>query len=522
MPTIRANALSSTILQIGGVLTVTGAGKGLVSRHAHPNGSGPDFPPVPFDAATLTFGPFDTVAVFGFSCERGPMIYATTTPIPTVVNKFAPRFTRTIKTTEVTSVIVPAGSVLNLTGGGIGALFLAGEGERIAKTLDGTNVTIDAVNYQRVYRVVCTLGSISIETAWFTGAINTPTPGTGTPTPSPSPTPTPTPGTGVPAIIDDLVFEGDSWVRSDYVGYYAGAFKTARASTLNITGLAVGGQGLNDLVRREGEVIAAKPDLLHSGIGRNDNATSFPYATAQDFLTTYFAHLQRLKDALPNLLITVETLCARQVANETANNTFYNNRRGEINAALRAAVGKGLINDIVDFAASPEIGTDAVMMPQPVSDYTISVDGLHLWDMSSTGRNGHNVAYEIFTTTIDRVIRQRDSKLAITQTSTRGSKPFGWQIENTAGIPFGDYWRVQRATGATEAQALANLNAETLNGQAIQQITPADLIDGDVTFPDLGVTPSGWVALRLCYGRDDGGTGYVWYPWSNVVTDNVA
>lgn len=101
------------------------------------------------------------------------------------------------------------------------------------------------------------------------------------------------------------------------------------------------------------------------------------------------------------------------------------------------------------------------------------------------------------------------------QTSTQGSKPFTWRVRDNVQIVAGDFWNVQRAT------SIANLNAGTLNGDAIQQITPQDLAGGDVTITGLSATPSGPLALRVRTGREDGQGGYVWNEWSNILTDTI-
>lgn len=106
----------------------------------------------------------------------------------------------------------------------------------------------------------------------------------------------------------------------------------------------------------------------------------------------------------------------------------------------------------------------------------------------------------------------------ISQTSAAGSAPFSWRTVNNSAYSAGMYWHVQRATSP------ADLNAGTLNGEAIQMIQPQDLAADSpgVVFADLGSTPTGTLALRERVGKDDGSGVLVWGEWSNVLQDTIA
>lgn len=321
-----------------------------------------------------------------------------------------------------------------------------------------------------------------------------------------------------PGAIRPLT-EGDSW-DTDYPGYFVGAYMQARPQYPYVN-LAKGGQGLNDLVAREAEVIAANPTHMHTGIGRNDLYQTNVYPTAQDYVTAVLAHLARIKAQIPGIVQVVETLCAERVVGTAQQpypqsvNTEYNARRLIYNEAMRNEVRAGRLAAVVDFAASTEIGTDDAMIPAPIGPYCISNDGLHLYDRSSGGRSGHDIAFEIFTATMDAVLTGAPS-LTIARSSTAGAKPFTWRLVDSSLLSAGDFWNVQRATST------ANLTAGVLNGQATQQITQSDLVGGDVVFPDLTATPSGPLALRVRVGREDGQGGYVWSDWSNILTDTIS
>lgn len=104
----------------------------------------------------------------------------------------------------------------------------------------------------------------------------------------------------------------------------------------------------------------------------------------------------------------------------------------------------------------------------------------------------------------------------ITRDGTPGTSPFSWVIQNDDSFHEGYYWNVQRAT------SVANLTAGTLNANVIQQVKSSDLYGDPVVFDELGSTPIGDLALRMRIGYDNGAGGYVWGPWSNILTDTIA
>lgn len=115
------------------------------------------------------------------------------------------------------------------------------------------------------------------------------------------------------------------------------------------------------------------------------------------------------------------------------------------------------------------------------------------------------------------------TKPTIVQTSASGASPFKWQVADDPSFQPGYLWHVQRATGGSVAAALGNLGAGTLNGEAIQEITPQDLATtGDIVFADLTATPSGPLALRVRVGADNGTGVIAWGTWSDPITDTIA
>jgi hypothetical protein len=276
----------------------------------------------------------------------------------------------------------------------------------------------------------------------------------------------------------NIVFGGDSWV-TDYVGYYAGYYKSQHPS-LAITNQSVGGTGIagtDGLVSFEYDTIAANPRIYHIGVGRNDLTNTVLYPTPQDWLNALLAHITRIKAGCPAVKVTVETLVGQQVTGQSTANAAYNAARAIVNPLIRAAVGGGLIDAVVDFAANGTLGPDAALTPAAASSTTISVDGLHLYsDDNMAHSTGHGIAYPIFAAVIDAQV-----------------------------------------TATT-------LPAGSVTADVVQEILPGDLSGTDpVVFTDLTTTSiPGLIYLRERVGKDDGLGGYTYGAWSNVLSDTLA
>jgi hypothetical protein len=275
-----------------------------------------------------------------------------------------------------------------------------------------------------------------------------------------------------PAISDRVVINGDSWDGS-YAAYYAGAWAAAnpalKISNISYSGRSIGTLGtadMNTLVATEGQVIAGMPGVYYAGIGAND-LFSYPSGTA--YATALKAHFQRIKDALPGVLLVGRTPCARQMPGADSANAAHNANRPALVAAMRQWLADGFLTGLVDFAANASIGDDADMIPVAAGNTAISTDGLHLYDAVAP-TTGHGIASPIFAAEMNRVV---------------------------AMVP-------------------------KLSGEAIQQLTPQDLAGGDMTFADLGSTPVGPLKLRVRIGRENGTGGYVWGPWGNTLSDTIA
>lgn len=166
MPTVRAQAKSSVILQIGGILSIgAGVGVGEVQRRKYPLGS-PGNPnlPVPYTGAAQSYGPFDTIAVFNISCTEGQLPYEFTTP----TGIKTPRYQKTLGPYSNTTVYVAAGSQLTITGTGTAFIIERGAGSSQIN-FNGLDITINPVNYVRIFEVITANANLLIDTAWYAG-----------------------------------------------------------------------------------------------------------------------------------------------------------------------------------------------------------------------------------------------------------------------------------------------------------------------------------------------------------------
>jgi hypothetical protein len=177
MTTINQNGRSSAIVQLGGVLTISGDGKGAIVQR-DPLGNGEPGTPVAFTGTTLTFGPYDQIATFRIFCDSGSMTYDTTVPYINAVNRYATKRSKSVKANEKTGFNLQAGSNLVISGDGIATIVqrrLSGAVEPLPPIFYlGTTITIDAVPYDRLYKIDCSVGLISFVSNWAGGIITIP------------------------------------------------------------------------------------------------------------------------------------------------------------------------------------------------------------------------------------------------------------------------------------------------------------------------------------------------------------
>lgn len=205
------------------------------------------------------------------------------------------------------------------------------------------------------------------------------------PAPTPAPSPTPTPA-AYPDPADDgetiVVAEGDS-ISADYVGYYAGYYKS-RHPELSYSVHAVSGSKLVTMAARLDEVQALNPDIVTVFIGANDlgGATS-----AQAYFDSLMAYAAPLRARGTRVLIATN-LPVSLPANLAYTNA-HNALREPLAVLLKAAVGKQ-IDGVIDFGGDPVMGQ--VSAPSNGQLYS---DGLHPTDRNYQGaKGGHDYLYE--------------------------------------------------------------------------------------------------------------------------------
>lgn len=197
-------------------------------------------------------------------------------------------------------------------------------------------------------------------------------------------------------LSQNIVFAGDSWVLP-FVPFYTDTYANSRPD-LTIVNQAQGGRKITDsqgngLVQHEADVIALKPYIYHAGIGRNDLMS---YASAQAWFADFTAHLQRIKAALPGVQVSVETLTPRGDTNPAA----YNARRLDANTLIRASLGGGIIDSVVDFAAESLLGVEANWIPTTA----VTSDGLHLDGHPSQPNTGTAHAVTVFSGSMNALV----------------------------------------------------------------------------------------------------------------------
>lgn len=224
------------------------------------------------------------------------------------------------------------------------------------------------------------------------------------PVPAPSPTPAPTPFT--------VVIEGDS-NNIGYVGYYVGAWKAKQTVAVHV--LAKGGEGMDTLHARIGEVLKLKPDLVYFQIGANDLGS---YASAQAYLDKQVSYARKLKAGGVKEVAVGQTLPIANASNP-AYAAKHNALRKPLNSLQNASPD---FDVVVPLGEDPVIGTDAAALNK-----TLYRDGVHLADRNATGTAGHDYALAVLTKALHDHIPHVHAPTPTpvpTPTPTPGATPF--------------------------------------------------------------------------------------------------
>lgn len=154
---------TSVSVGIGQALNINAAaGAVVIVRQANPQGGEP-YAPVTVDATTQVFGPYDSVALFKVSATRGTVTSNVTG------NYSSDRvYAKTVHSNRQTTIYVPIGSTLAISGTGDASLVAVGSSTPIAYA--GTPVTIGPFTDLRTYVVRVGYGPVTLTTAFYTGA----------------------------------------------------------------------------------------------------------------------------------------------------------------------------------------------------------------------------------------------------------------------------------------------------------------------------------------------------------------
>lgn len=195
-----------------------------------------------------------------------------------------------------------------------------------------------------------------------------------------------------------VVAEGDSislfW-NGSYTGIYA-----LRHPNVDVRGVAVSGSritdgnGGNGMVQRRAGDLASGPKIVTVLIGANDLGDG-QYATTQDWLNSLWAYVASVKATGAKVAVgTVLPICLPHIDWYTKR---HQERRGIVNAAIRAAVGTK-IDAVYDLAADPVMGPD-----EAACDLALYKDGMHPTE-GADGGQGRMAA--IYGRVVDRLLAQ--------------------------------------------------------------------------------------------------------------------
>ncbi len=219
----------------------------------------------------------------------------------------------------------------------------------------------------------------------------TPTP-TPVPTPTPSPTPSPIPS-GSP--LNDgktiIVAEGDSITSPQADGVYSGAFKAAHPK-IEFYITAVGGSGLNNVLRRQQDDMALKPDILTLFIGANDFGDD-----PANYADRVFKYAEPFRAM--GTKVYVATLLPKAKSDGTIS-AERNHARRVYAQIIEDAVGTK-IDGIIDFGRHEIMGHDGAPL-----NLQLYKDGLHpTWRGHGGGYGGHDYLLEIYTPIVEKAIK---------------------------------------------------------------------------------------------------------------------
>jgi lysophospholipase L1-like esterase len=194
--------------------------------------------------------------------------------------------------------------------------------------------------------------------------------------------------------------EGDS-ISAFWTGNHTGIFATLHPG-VTFNGKAVGGSTLATMASRFDADVVAKPKVVTILIGANDvysiGSIGSPYATTSDYLNTLFAYVAKWRATGAKVLVgTVLAQC--QVGNPNNVNGRQNTSRVPVNAGIRAAVGIN-IDDVIDYAADPRIGTDSA-----ACDLSLFSDGVHPTEGLGLGLGGQGILAAVYAPVVDRALQ---------------------------------------------------------------------------------------------------------------------
>ena len=187
-------------------------------------------------------------------------------------------------------------------------------------------------------------------------------------------TPTPTPSTPV------IVSEGDSIsvrMAATHIAAYADSHRDVPFHGNAVGGSAVRGNGGNDLDSRLPADLGMKPTVVTLLIGANDMTShrDIDYTGAgrhpapDAWLASLWGYVGQVKAS--GARVALGTLLPQCYPSNALFTAAFNQRRGAVNAAIRAALGSR-IDAVIDYAADPAIGDDA-----DACDPAVFYDGLH-------------------------------------------------------------------------------------------------------------------------------------------------
>lgn len=180
-----------------------------------------------------------------------------------------------------------------------------------------------------------------------------------------------------PVNANVIVQEGDSITA--WTGGHADRYASANPSLTRYK-LAVGGNGLSNLIARQSTARGYDAEIVTVLIGAND-LSSGSYASGTAYFNAVMAYIAPFKT--DGAKVVVGTILPKGTVN--SDYVVHNSRRAEFNALLKAAQGSQ-VDAVADYD-STVLGTDAA-----ANDLTLYGDGLHPTDGTGTPTSdGHGL-----------------------------------------------------------------------------------------------------------------------------------